>query len=60
MVTDAKKSDQRLHQIQQYHQLHRYVKGAKIIHQAKKAFDLKGNFDDLELLLTAVSQPEKQ
>ena len=57
LVKDHKIANHRLEQIQQYQNLHRYIYGAKVIHQAKESLGLKGDFEVLKLLLSAVSTP---
>ena len=46
---------QRFKQIQQYHQLHQYTTGAKLMLDLKNKFQLTGNFGKLDLLLSTVS-----
>ena len=46
---------QRVHQVQQYHELDQCCHGAKLIKEAKDVFQLTGDFTVLEVILRAVS-----
>ena len=55
MCTDDKWIKQRVHQVQQYHELDQCCRGAKLIKEAKDVFQLTGDFTVLEVILSAVS-----
>ena len=55
MCTDDKWIKQRVHQVQQYHELDQCCRGARLIKEAKDVFQLTGDFTVLEVILNAVS-----
>ena len=55
MCTDDKWIKQRVHQVQQYHELDQCFHGARLIKEAKDVFQLTGDFTLLEVILSAVS-----
>ena len=46
---------ERVRQIRDYHQLNQYERGAVIMQRLRKLLKLTGNFDNLDLLTSAVS-----
>ena len=52
---DQTKVESRIYQARQYRKLNQHFNGAHIFMAAKRAFQLTGNFQDIEALITAVS-----
>jgi len=53
---NAQRVEERLKQIEQYHQLGAYSRGAETMLKIKKMFKLSGDFSPVEILVDLVSK----